>query len=147
MPSHARLLSTHAELENQDVRCYATNGEFMNWSLFCMSTALWVFFFEHFVWLKRFEAMAEHGLHIPSAISSMSKTLTMVTMFNLLAFLLVFGFKISWLWSVAIVVGGYVAALALAFITRGSQGTLLHKIGWFAMPILSIGIWVAAFMA
>ena len=119
----------------------------MNWSLFFISTALWVFFFVHFLWLKRFEAMGEHGMHIPSSVSSASKGLAMVTMLNLLAFLLIYGFKVSWLWSVAIVIGGYVAALAFSFLTRSGNGTLLHRIGWVAMPVLSVGIWFAAFAA
>lgn len=118
----------------------------MNWPLFCISSALWILFSEHFVWLKRFEAMAEHGIQVPAGVTSVSKALSMITMLNLVAFLFVYGLKISWLWSLAIVVGGYVAALAYAFLSRGRQGTLVHKIGWFGMPVLSVAIWVYAFL-
>lgn len=116
----------------------------MDWTLFYMSSALWIFFTEHFLWQKRFEAMAEHGMQVPAIISSVSKALTMITMLNLVVFLFVYGFKVSWLWSLAIVIGGYVAALAYVFLTRRVPGTLVHKVGWIGMPVLSIAIWVYA---
>jgi len=119
----------------------------MDWPLFWISSVLWVFFFEHFLWLKRFEAMGELGMRVPVAMRFASKGLAMITMVNLLAFLLIYGFKISWLWATAIVIGGYAGALAFSVLVRGSQGTMLHKLGWVGMPILSAGIWVAAFVA
>lgn len=91
--------------------------------------------------------MSEIGLLIPSSFISVSKFITMITMINLLVFLFVYGFKVSWLYSVSIVVGGYVAALAYSFLVRGVQGTLIHKIGWVGMPVLSVAIWLYAFVA
>ncbi len=86
-------------------------------------------------------------MRVPGAMSLASKGLAVLTMFNLLAFLVVYGLKLSWLWSFVIVLGGYAAALAFSFLVRGSQGTMIHKIGWVAMPILGVGIWLAAFVA
>lgn len=117
----------------------------MDWILFTISTATWVFFFEHFAWQKRFEGMAEMGIAVPAAFANLSKLLCMAALLNQLAFLIVYGFKVSWLWACAVVVGGYLAALGLALATRGTHGTFAHRIGWLGIPVLSIWLWVRAF--
>lgn len=119
----------------------------MDWSLFYISAALWYFFGEHFAWSARLMAMRDAGLPLPDAIIKASRLLCGLTMLNLTIFLFVYGFMSSWLWSVIIVVGGYIAAMLLIFLTRSFQGTAMHKLGWLAMPALSIGIWWVAFAA
>lgn len=122
-------------------------GDSVNWSLFWISSALWIFFFEHFVWLKRFELMAQNGMVVPAVFRGSSKALAMITFFNLLTFLFLYGFKVSWIWSPTIVIGGYVTAITYTFATRSIPGNLIYKIGWLGMPTLSIYIWLKAFAA
>ena len=115
--------------------------------LFGISSTLWIFFSEHFIWLKRFEVAANHGVQAPSSFLGFSKVLAMLTMFNLLAFFFVYGFKVSWLWSMVIVIGGHAAALLYVVVTRSMHGMFIHKLGWLGMPILSIYLWYVAFSA
>jgi len=47
----------------------------MNWTLFAISAAIWVFFTEHHIWTMRFKQMNEAGLEVPAQISSASTLL------------------------------------------------------------------------
>ena len=117
----------------------------MDWTLFVISAVLWAFFFEHFIWQKRLEAMKEIGLQAPSAFTTASKIFEGITFLSLLSFLVLYGIKVSWLWSCVIVLGGYAAALAYTILTNKFRGTFAHKISWLGMPALNVFLWLRAF--
>lgn len=119
----------------------------MNWTLFMISAAIWVFFTEHHIWTMRFKQMSEAGLEVPSQISSASNLLGNIAALNLVIFFFVYGFRVSWLWGAVTVFGAYLVGLVYMLVSARHHGTFLHKIGWVAMPALSVAIWVAAFVA
>lgn len=118
----------------------------MDWLLFLIASAVWVFFTEHHVWTLRFKQMSEHGLQVPAAVPNASNLLGNLSALNLVAFFIVYGLRVSWLWGAVIVFGSYALGLAYLLISARHYGTFLHKLGWAAMPVLSIGIWLVAFI-
>lgn len=109
--------------------------------------AIWVFFTSHYIWFTRLSQAIGHGAPIPKRVVAASKALCMVAMFNLLLFFVVYGWKVSWLWAFAIVLGSYFATLIYAFVFREKLSILAHKIGWIGIPALSVAIWPVAFSA
>lgn len=121
-------------------------GGYMTWSLFFVALAIWVLFGDHYDWLTRFKQMTEAEFFSPPAgFVAASKILCAVAVWNLIVFFVVYGIKISWLWSSIIVIGGYFASIIVSKLIGNIYSTLRHKIGWIAIPALSISLWFLAF--
>ena len=124
----------------------------MNWELFFVSSGIWTFFGFHFIFAGRVKQMAEAGVPVEVDGNPMllaSKVMSQLAIFNILAFSVAYGIYVSWWQAGVILVGGYAASLIFALITRGpTYDSLLnpmHKLGWLALPALSIALWAIAF--
>lgn len=124
----------------------------MSWTLFFCGLTAWYFFSVHMLFEKRYEQASLHlagqRAEKPGLLKA-SKILTHLVILNFAVFLFVYGFSISWLDSIFVVVGSYIGSLVLILITRGPLADALlwvnHCIGWIALPASSAALWYLAF--
>ena len=121
----------------------------MDWSVFVSALVVWIFFGSHYDFSQKAEQLAGQGFAIvPAGFLGASKTICVLAILNLLTFFVVYGVKVSWVYSGIAVFGSYIASLIYAWLTSAAQSsTLAHKVGWIAIPLFSVCIWLLAFRA
>ena len=121
----------------------------MTWLPLFFSAGFWTFFGIHFLFSKHLEEMLrtmgnESADSHPMIVGS--KVIGVLGLLNLVVFFFYAGFKIGWIYSTGVFIGGWLLAQALVYAITlqgpfNPQFNLLHKAGWIAIPALSIGIW------
>ena len=122
----------------------------MDWTLFTLVTATWVFWGAHFVFKTRVKQMTEALGQEPNPMISVITIIAGLAILNFVAFFIIYGLKVSWLLALALVVGGYLASILYIAIARGggvydSLLNVMVMVGFVAIPGLSVLIWFRAF--